>query len=145
MFLDGSQPADARIVGEAFIVVGDDAVRLGLAEFFQRKITEMSIQEQKCSSSILLRIHHERFNQPHLFDGCADCLVSPDILLRVFYLAHWKNNGERKPDFPHLESNFCVTHAASLCLVPSLSHKYFGIVERDSALNRFTKFSSARS
>jgi len=42
VLLNGSQPADARIVREAFIIIGDDAVRLGFSKFLQRKVPEMA-------------------------------------------------------------------------------------------------------
>src|SRR5580700_7468061 len=90
-------------------------------------------------------MHHERFNQPDFLNGFPNCFVAANIFLRVFYLPHRKNNCKRKPDFSHLEPDFCVTHAASLYLSPSLDHKYFGIVKRDSARRRFAKFSSPTS
>jgi len=55
-----------------------------------------------------------------------------------------RNNGERKPEFFRISIHFCVTHAASLCLVQVVPQILWHRGERLS-LNRFTKFSSARS
>src|ERR1017187_6160628 len=90
-------------------------------------------------------MHHERLDQPDLLNGCEDCSVAANVLLGILYLSHRQNSGEWKSNLPHFEPDFYIGHAVSCCLVPSLLQRYFGIVDRDSALNRFTKFSSVRS
>jgi len=45
--LNGWQPVDPRVVGETFVVIGDNALSHCFAELFQRDNSQMPIQQQE--------------------------------------------------------------------------------------------------
>ncbi len=79
VFLNRCDPADPGVVGETFIVVGDDAVGGRIAQFLQREPAQVAIQDQIFAGLVFLGMHHERFNQAHFLERHENGLVAPDL------------------------------------------------------------------
>jgi hypothetical protein len=115
------EAVDAGVIGEGFVVVGDDAVGLRFPQFPEGDEAQVAIQQEVFARGVLLRMDHERFDHADFFDGVPDGLVSADVLLGVLDLADREDVRQRNPDLAHFESNFHFTHAASFWLIVILS------------------------
>jgi hypothetical protein len=110
VFLNWRQSADAGVIGVTLVVRGDEAVGFGFSQILQGEITKVSVLQHIFSRQIFLRIHHQRFHQPDLWDGTDNRLEPIGSLLLGFNQPHRQNVFQCQPDFSQLKSNFHFAH-----------------------------------
>lgn len=84
MLLDCREAADAFVVGERFIVVGDETPHLHGADIAEHGETEMAVEQQVAALLVLRPRHDERLNGAHLRNRAHDALV---LHVRVFWVS----------------------------------------------------------
>src|SRR5580658_8477983 len=144
VFLNRCHSADTRVIGVTLVIICNDAVRFRFPKLSECMKTEMSVNQQILSRCALLRMHHQWFNQPNFRNGPHNRLIPVNPFLAAD-LPHRQYIFQRQADFLHVKAKLQFTHAASLYFLPNLVCRYFGIVDNDSARNKVTKFSSAKS
>ena len=72
MLLDGRQPVDPVVVGVAFVVLGDQARRVGESEFLQSEHPDVPIKQQVHAGRLVSLGDRERLDEADRIDGRDD-------------------------------------------------------------------------
>ena len=77
MFLNRRKPADLAIVGEGFVISGDQAFHLLRARVLQHFDAHVAVQKQPIVRDLGVSRNDWRLNKADFSDGCGDLPVLP--------------------------------------------------------------------
>jgi len=100
MLLDRSHPIDLVVVGEGFIVLGDEAECLGAPELLEHVQSEMSVQKGEAAianAGCFLWKDDQRLDHTDFADRCEE----PQVLLALAHLRAHGSHGQDLPDLHH--------------------------------------------